>query len=153
SLGRASPARRRGPRMDAPQDRRMEDGARGDRAITHDRSRRPRPLRFRPLAPRDSRAPTPSRRSSDGARRPAGARRRGGLVSGPRLGAHMSVAGGMARAVERARAVEATALQVFVKTPNQWAARALGPGEAVDYRKAASDAGLAEHTLAHASYL
>ena len=74
-------------------------------------------------------------------------------MSAPRLGAHMSVAGGMARAVERARAVEATALQVFVKTPSQWAARPFGPTEAADYRKAASDAGLAEHTLAHASYL
>jgi len=74
-------------------------------------------------------------------------------MSAPWLGAHMSVAGGMARAVERARAVEATALQVFVKTPNQWAARPFGPTEAADYRKAAREAGLAEQTLAHASYL
>ncbi|HEX4823372.1 MAG TPA: deoxyribonuclease IV [Candidatus Polarisedimenticolaceae bacterium] len=74
-------------------------------------------------------------------------------MSAPRLGAHMSVAGGMARAVEHALAVEATALQVFVKTPNQWAARPFGPTEAADYRRAAGGAGLAEHTLAHASYL
>ena len=74
-------------------------------------------------------------------------------MKGPRLGAHMSIAGGMSRAVERAKAVSATALQVFVKSSNQWAARPFAPGEIGDYRSAAEDAGLAPFTLAHASYL
>jgi deoxyribonuclease-4 len=65
----------------------------------------------------------------------------------------MSVAGGMHRAVDHARAVEAGALQVFVKSPNQWAARPFAPGEVDAYRAAADGAGLARHTLAHASYL
>jgi deoxyribonuclease-4 len=59
----------------------------------------------------------------------------------------------MGRAVDHALAVEATALQVFVKSPNQWAARAFGPGEVDAYRSAAEAAGLERHTLAHASYL
>ena len=74
-------------------------------------------------------------------------------MTGPHLGAHMSIAGGMPRAVERARAVSATALQVFVKSSNQWAARPFAPGEVGDYRSAALEAGLAPFTLAHASYL
>ncbi len=74
-------------------------------------------------------------------------------MNGPRLGAHMSIAGGLPQAIVRARAVEATALQVFVKSSNQWAARPFAPGEVEAYREASRDAGLDRHTLAHASYL
>jgi len=74
-------------------------------------------------------------------------------MSGPRLGAHMSIAGGMPEAIARARSVEATALQVFVKSSNQWAARPFADGEVEAYRAAAREAGLEEATLAHASYL
>jgi deoxyribonuclease-4 len=70
-----------------------------------------------------------------------------------RLGAHMSIQGGLPRAVERARAVDATALQVFVKSNSQWAARPLEPAEATAFRRAARAAGLQRHTIAHASYL
>ncbi len=65
----------------------------------------------------------------------------------------MSITGGMARAVARARAVGATALQVFVKNANQWSARPFAPGEVEQFRAAVSDAGLSRHTIAHASYL
>jgi deoxyribonuclease-4 len=71
----------------------------------------------------------------------------------PRLGAHMSIAGGMPEAILRAQAVDATALQVFVKSSNQWAARAFAPGEVEAYRESSREAGLDRHTLAHASYL
>jgi deoxyribonuclease-4 len=74
-------------------------------------------------------------------------------MTAPHLGAHMSIAGGMPRAIERARAVAATALQVFVKSSNQWAARPFAPGEVLEYRRASQEAGLAPFTLAHASYL
>ncbi len=70
-----------------------------------------------------------------------------------RLGAHMSIAGGLPRAIERARAVGATALQIFVKSSNQWAARPLRAGEGANFRREARKAGLDGHTLAHASYL
>lgn len=72
---------------------------------------------------------------------------------GPRLGAHMSIAGGMPLAVERAASVGATALQVFVKSSNQWGARPFVAGETEAFRAAARAADLSRHTVAHASYL
>lgn len=74
-------------------------------------------------------------------------------MTGPRLGAHMSIAGGLPEAILRAREVDATALQIFVKSSNQWAARPFASGEVEAYRKASREAGLDRHTLAHASYL
>ncbi len=74
-------------------------------------------------------------------------------MTGVRLGAHMSIAGGLPQAILRAREVDATALQVFVKSSNQWAARPFAAGEAEAYREASRAAGLDRHTLAHASYL
>jgi deoxyribonuclease-4 len=65
----------------------------------------------------------------------------------------MSIAGGMSRAVERALAVDATALQVFVKSSNQWAARPFATGEIEAFREAAARADLLGHSIAHASYL
>lgn len=65
----------------------------------------------------------------------------------------MSIAGGMPEAVLRARAVDAGALQVFVKSSNQWAARPFADGEVESFRAAIRDSGLARHTIAHASYL
>jgi deoxyribonuclease-4 len=65
----------------------------------------------------------------------------------------MSIAGGFPEAIVRARSVDATALQVFVKSSNQWAARPLAPGEIASYRESSHEAGLDRHTLAHASYL
>lgn len=75
------------------------------------------------------------------------------MIPKARLGAHMSIAGGMPRAVERAVAVEATALAVFVKSSNQWAARPFAAGEVEAFRAAVRAAGLERHTVAHASYL
>jgi deoxyribonuclease-4 len=65
----------------------------------------------------------------------------------------MSIAGGLPQAILRAREVDATALQVFVKSSNQWAARPFAAGEVDAYRAASRDAGLDRHTVAHASYL
>jgi deoxyribonuclease-4 len=65
----------------------------------------------------------------------------------------MSIAGGMDRAVDRARAVGATALQVFVKSARQWAMRPLRHGDIAAFRDAAAEAGLQRHLLAHATYL
>src|SRR5215475_16088374 len=41
------------------------------------------------------------------------------------LGAHMSIRGGVSMAIERARSIRCTAMQVFVKNNMQWFARAL----------------------------
>jgi deoxyribonuclease IV len=42
------------------------------------------------------------------------------LRTGERLGAHVSVQGGVDKAPVRAKAIGATAIQVFTKTPSQW---------------------------------
>jgi deoxyribonuclease-4 len=65
----------------------------------------------------------------------------------------MSIAGGMPLAVERATRVGATALQVFVKSSNQWAARPFDRGEPEAFRAATAAAGIDGHVVAHASYL
>ena len=70
-----------------------------------------------------------------------------------RLGAHMSVQGGMHLAVERAARVRATALQVFVKSSRQWAARPLSASEIRTFRDELARRDLTRHTLAHATYL
>ena len=41
------------------------------------------------------------------------------------LGAHMSIRGGVSMAIERARSIQCTAMQIFVKNNMQWFARPL----------------------------
>lgn len=65
----------------------------------------------------------------------------------------MSIAGGFHRAVERARSVGATALQIFVKSPRQWEASPLAQDGVRAFREAVAAAGLSPYLLAHASYL
>jgi deoxyribonuclease IV len=43
------------------------------------------------------------------------------------LGAHMSIRGGVSMAIERARSIQCTAMQMFVKNNMQWFARPLRP--------------------------
>jgi len=70
----------------------------------------------------------------------------------PPLGAHISVAGGLATAFERAADLGCDAIQIFVKNANQWRGRELGDEEVGTFR--ASHAGSAVGPLmAHASYL
>ena len=70
----------------------------------------------------------------------------------PRFGAHLSIAGGVERAVERARAIQAKCLQLFVKPPQQWRFQPLHDKDAARFRSAAADAGLSP-LVGHASYL
>lgn len=69
-----------------------------------------------------------------------------------RLGAHMSIAGGFDKAVERAKAVDSDALQIFTKNQNQWRARPIADDEVTRFKSA-----LKEHEIgpvvAHDSYL
>ena len=62
---------------------------------------------------------------------------RGGSVRRlmPRLGAHLSIAGGLPRAVDRAVASRCEALQIFTKSVGQWRARVLPPDEIVLFRR------------------
>ena len=70
----------------------------------------------------------------------------------PRLGAHMSIAGGFARAVDRAVATDCEAVQIFSKSSNQWQARALTDAEVRLFRQRVADTEV-EPIVAHASYL
>jgi deoxyribonuclease-4 len=68
------------------------------------------------------------------------------------LGAHMSIAGGMNMAIERARSIGCTAMQIFVKNNMQWFARPLTSEEArtfLDHRQR----GELLSIFAHANYL
>jgi deoxyribonuclease IV len=68
------------------------------------------------------------------------------------LGSHMSIAGGLPLAVDRAVVHGCRALQIFSKSSNQWRARALPPEEIASFRGKVERAGLAP-VVAHASYL
>jgi deoxyribonuclease-4 len=75
-----------------------------------------------------------------------------GSPLGDLLGAHVSSQGGVALAPERGRAIGATAIQVFTKTPNQWREPALKAGAAPAFARALAAHGIRAVT-SHASYL
>ncbi len=70
----------------------------------------------------------------------------------PRLGAHMSVAGGLPRAVDRAIAHRCEALQIFAKNASQWKGRELPREEIRDFRARVAASGITP-VVSHASYL
>jgi deoxyribonuclease-4 len=70
----------------------------------------------------------------------------------PRFGAHMSIAGGLPRAVQRAVAHDCAAMQIFTKSSGQWRARAWPASEVVAFRDALERSGITP-VVAHASYL
>jgi deoxyribonuclease-4 len=70
----------------------------------------------------------------------------------PRIGAHMSVAGGLPFAIARAQVHQCEALQIFTKNASQWRARPLGPEEIAAFRKASEATGI-QPIVSHASYL
>ena len=68
------------------------------------------------------------------------------------LGAHMSIAGGAHLAIERARSIGCTAMQIFVKNNMQWFARPLEQSEISAFIDHAERAEL-RFVFAHANYL
>jgi deoxyribonuclease-4 len=70
----------------------------------------------------------------------------------PRLGAHLSIAGGLPRAVDRAKASRCQALQIFTKSAGQWRARPLPQDEVDLFRRRVDETGI-RPVLAHNSYL
>jgi deoxyribonuclease-4 len=68
------------------------------------------------------------------------------------LGAHVSIAGGTHEAPPRARAIDATAMQVFSKMASRWAERECLDDECVRFRTALSETAV-RSTMAHDSYL
>ena len=70
----------------------------------------------------------------------------------PRLGAHLSISGGLPRAVDRAVASRCEALQIFTKSVGQWRARVIPDDEMVLFRRRVADTGI-HPVIAHNSYL
>lgn len=68
------------------------------------------------------------------------------------LGAHMSIAGGVEKAVLAAKTVGCDVAQIFTRNTNQWAARPLGEAEIAAFRRNERDCGV-RIVAAHGSYL
>ncbi|HSL21202.1 MAG TPA: deoxyribonuclease IV [Vicinamibacterales bacterium] len=70
----------------------------------------------------------------------------------PRLGAHLSIGGGLPRAVDRALVSRCDTLQIFTKSAGQWRARPLPDREIEEFRARVRTSGIAP-VFAHDSYL
>lgn len=70
----------------------------------------------------------------------------------PPLGAHVSIAGGMSRAIDRGTELACDAIQVFVKNASQWQAKPLQQEDIDGFRQAHSESEIGP-LVAHASYL
>jgi deoxyribonuclease IV len=69
-----------------------------------------------------------------------------------RIGAHMSIAGGVSKAVERAVAHGCEALQIFTKNASQWRGKPLDRAEITLFRRRIDETGITP-VVSHASYL
>lgn len=67
------------------------------------------------------------------------------------LGAHVSTAGGCYRAFDRALEIGCTTMQIFVKSPNQWRAKALTEDDVTRFQTGRAERGWP--VTAHAAYL
>jgi deoxyribonuclease-4 len=68
------------------------------------------------------------------------------------IGAHISIAGGLEKSVERAQQVGCTCMQIFTKSNKQWSAKPILTEEATLFIKTLANSNL-ESVIAHASYL
>ncbi len=68
------------------------------------------------------------------------------------LGAHVSAAGGVDKAVGRAADIGAEAIQTFAASPRVWAFKPIADDKAAAYREKAAEAGI-KSTFLHGSYL
>lgn len=69
-----------------------------------------------------------------------------------RLGAHMSISGGVDKAALRGQEVGCETIQIFTKSSNQWKAKPLGPLEIQAFHNACTAADIAP-VIAHSAYL
>ncbi|HPQ44929.1 MAG TPA: deoxyribonuclease IV [Syntrophales bacterium] len=70
----------------------------------------------------------------------------------PLLGAHMSIAGGLEKALLRGHALGCTTIQLFTKTSNQWKERILEEDEIRLFREVRTKTGI-DPVISHAGYL
>jgi deoxyribonuclease-4 len=71
---------------------------------------------------------------------------------GPLLGSHQSIAGGIENALARGQEVGCDTIQIFVKTPNRWASRALAEENILAFKEAVSRTNIWP-VFAHSLYL
>lgn len=76
----------------------------------------------------------------------------GARPAGDLLGAHMSIAGGLHRAIERGEEAGCSVVQIFLKNQLQWAARAYTGEEIAAFKGAWKTSGI-KTVFAHSSYL
>ena len=69
-----------------------------------------------------------------------------------RLGAHMSIAGGLPRAIERGMSIGCDAIQIFLKNNMQWTGRPLADKEVQQFQSRQSELGIGP-VFAHGCYL
>lgn len=68
------------------------------------------------------------------------------------LGAHVSTAGGISKAVERAQEIGAETIQIFASSPRAWAFKALAENHVLAFREGVEEAGI-KSTFIHGLYL
>jgi deoxyribonuclease-4 len=68
------------------------------------------------------------------------------------VGAHMSIAGGFEKAIERGQSLGCTTIQIFTKSNRQWRAKPITKQEADLFKKTAITLGISP-VVAHATYL
>lgn len=73
-------------------------------------------------------------------------------MTGLRLGAHMSIAGGPANALRRGQSIGCDAIQIFTRNANRWESKDLTEREIEDFQETRAHTGIAP-VVAHSSYL
>lgn len=76
----------------------------------------------------------------------------GKAPSGPLLGAHMSIAGGVDKSLLEGKRVNCNVIQIFTKSSRQWAAHPYGKEEIQSFKQNQKETGIAT-VVAHDSYL
>lgn len=76
----------------------------------------------------------------------------GGELNGPPLGAHLSIAGGVANALLAAERLGCSTVQLFTKNSNQWVGKPFAPDEPAEFRKVLRRTKL-KFATSHDSYL
>jgi len=71
----------------------------------------------------------------------------------PLLGCHVSIAGGIYRAVERGERFGCPVVQIFTRNQRRWDSKPLDPHAVLQFRKKLSESGVVRSVLAHGSYL
>lgn len=70
----------------------------------------------------------------------------------PLLGAHMSVAGGVSKALERGQSIGCDTVQIFTRSNNRWASRPLDPAEVERFHQRVKETHIWP-VFSHAAYL